>query len=145
MPFIFLGLGLLFFVVAVRGTHGDFFALLKSEFTGPNNFVVWAMAFVMIGAVGFWKPARPVAVGFIILLFLVLVLTQGVGFFDKFNAAIKNPVAPSVTPSGFGGPSGYGVPSTDPATVQRYGPGTLFPAPGTGHDTTVPSYIPGVY
>lgn len=95
MPLVFLILGLLFLVVAIRGTHADFFALIRSEFTGTNNFVIWGAALMILGAVGFVKPLRPLAIGFIVLIFLVLILTQGEGFFDRFVSALKSPVAPA--------------------------------------------------
>lgn len=96
VPFVLIALGILFLVVAVQGTQGSLFALLKSEFVGTNSFIPWVAAFVILGLAGYIKPIRPVTHAFLALLFLVLVLVNGKGFFAKFNAAIKNPVAPSV-------------------------------------------------
>lgn len=97
MPFVLLFLGFLFLVVAINGTQGDFFSLLKSEFTGANNFVVWIGAIMILGLLGYFRPIRPITHGLIALVFLVLILTQGTGFFDRFNAALKSPVAPSAS------------------------------------------------
>ena len=95
MPFVLLVLGLLFLIVAVRGTQNDFFSLVKQEFTGQNNFVVWASAFIILGLIGYIKTLKPVSDAFIGLIALVLILTKGQGFFSKFNAGIRSPVAPS--------------------------------------------------
>lgn len=100
MPFVLLALGILFFVVSLQGTQGSLFDLLKSEFVGTNSFVVWAAAFVIIGLLGYIKPIRPITHAFMVLLLLVLVLTNGKGFFSQFNSAIRSPVAPAATPAG---------------------------------------------
>jgi hypothetical protein len=98
MPFVLLALGILFFIVSLQGTQGSLFSLLKSEFVGTNSFVVWAAAFVIIGLLGYIKPIRPITHAFLVLMLLVLILTNGTGFFSQFNAALKSPVTPSITP-----------------------------------------------
>jgi hypothetical protein len=98
VPFVLLVLGILFFVVSLQGTQGSLFALLKSEFVGTNSFVVWAAAFVIIGLLGYIKPIRPITHAFLVLMLLVLILTNGKGFFSQFNSALASPVTPSVAP-----------------------------------------------
>ena len=101
MPFVLLALGILFFIVSIQGTQGSLFSLLKSEFVGSNSFVVWAAAFVIIGLLGYIKPIRPITHAFLVLMLLVLVLTNGKGFFSQFNSAIRSPIAPTgATPTG---------------------------------------------
>lgn len=100
MPFVLLALGILFFVVSLQGTQGSLFTLLKSEFVGTNSFVVWAAAFVIIGLLGYIKPIRPITHAFLVLLLLVMVLTNGKGFFSQFNSALRSPVTPTATPAG---------------------------------------------
>lgn len=95
MPFVLLALGILFFIVSLQGTQGSLFTLLKSEFVGTNSFVVWAAAFVIIGLLGYIRPIRPITHAFLVLLLLVLVLTNGKGFFSQFNSALRSPVAPA--------------------------------------------------
>lgn len=95
MPFVLLALGIMFFVIAIQGTQGALFTLLKSEFTGPNNFLVWALAILLLGLAGYIKTVRPVTNAFLGLVFLVLILTNGTGFFSRLNAAVRAPVAPS--------------------------------------------------
>lgn len=96
MPFVLIFLGILLLVVSIRGTQGDFFSLLQSEFAGSNSFVVWASAFIILGLLGYIRPIRPITHAFLVLLLLVLILTNGKGFVSQFNAAIRSPVAPSV-------------------------------------------------
>ncbi len=98
MPLFFLLIGILFLVLARNGTQGEFEQLLKSEFTGSQSFVVWASALVLLGLVGFFKPVRPIADAMIGLIILVLIL-HNKGVFAQFNAALRNPVAPSSSDS----------------------------------------------
>ena len=100
MPFVLLALGILFFIVSLQGTQGSLFDLLKSEFVGTNSFVVWAAAFVIIGLLGYIKPIRPITHAFLVLMLLVLVLTNGKGFFSQFNSALRSPTAPTASTGG---------------------------------------------
>lgn len=95
MPFVFAILALLFLVVAIRGTEQDMFALVKSEFWGTNSFVPWAAAIVILGSIGYAKPIRPITDAMIGLILLAILLGNGGGVFAQFNAALKNPVAPT--------------------------------------------------
>ena len=109
MPFVLLALGILFFVVAIQGTQGTLFSLLKSEFVGSNSFVVWASALIIIGLLGYIKPIRPISHAFLALVVLVMVLANGRGFFSQFNAAIRSPAAPApatgATPASIAAPA----------------------------------------
>ena len=93
MPFVFLIIGVLFLIVAVRGTQGDLYALLKGEFVGKDSFLVWGSSLLILGALGYvpviQKPARAMA----LLVILVLILKDQGGFFTKFNTALRNPTA----------------------------------------------------
>lgn len=99
MPFIFLLLGVAFLIVAVRGTQDTLFGLLKSEFVGTNSFVPWISSILILGALGYAKPIRPVAHAMIGLIILTMILTSKGGVFSKFNQAIRNPVAPAQAPA----------------------------------------------
>jgi hypothetical protein len=137
MPFILIALGILFLVVAVQGTQGTLFTLLKSEFVGNNSFVVFAAAFVVLGLIAYIKPVRPVAHALMALVFLVLLLTNGKGFFSQFNAALKNPVAPSAA-------SNTSTPSlTAGSPVTLYGgSGTVLPNLTSPSITQAPTTVP---
>ena len=60
MPLFFLFFGTLLLVATIRGKDqtDKLFALLKSDFTGPNNYFVWALAIGAISALGYAKPLR---------------------------------------------------------------------------------------
>lgn len=106
MPFVFLLLGVGMLAVAVRGTHQQAFALIKSEFTGSNSFVVWALALFVLGGLGYIQKIRPIADGMVLLVLLVIFLTNnrpgstGGGFFAQLNAQIRNPAPAAPAPSG---------------------------------------------
>lgn len=96
MPFALLIIGIILLVAAVRDSQDDLFKLVKGDFTGPNNFVFWVVSLLIIGAVGYIPKLKPISVGFLTLVLLVLFLSRGNpqnatsgGFFEKFTAAIK--------------------------------------------------------
>lgn len=93
MPFVFLVFGALFLIVAIRGTQGDFFALIKSEMWGPQSFLPWASAILILGMAGYIKTVRPITDGLIGLILLAIILKDKGGVFTQFNAALANPVA----------------------------------------------------
>lgn len=114
MAFAFLFAGLLLLVSGVRGTQDDLFKLVRSDFTGPGNFINWAGAVILIGLVGYIRPLRPVSQAFLVLLIVVLLLTKGNpkmpqgGFFAQLFAQLKaggsanlNPANPAFS-AGFG-------------------------------------------
>lgn len=95
MPLILLVVGALFVTSAVRNTHADLFSLLKSDFTGDQNFVVWIIAIFVAGALGYVPGLRPLSYAFLLLIVAVIVLTNakpgasGGGFFAEFTTALK--------------------------------------------------------
>jgi hypothetical protein len=83
MPLVLLLLGALFLTAAIRGKQDLLFATLKDDFTGPRNFFYWGLSLFIIGALGYIKPLRPISNSFMVLVFLILMLSNR-GFFDKF-------------------------------------------------------------
>lgn len=102
MPFVFVVIGILFIVVAVRGTQAQMFALLKSEFVGQKSFIPWAAAIFILGAIGYAKPIRPIADAGIGLIILVMILGTKGDIFATFNQALANPVSPQTPTTGTG-------------------------------------------
>jgi hypothetical protein len=99
MPFVFVVVGLLFLVVAVRGTQDALFSLLKTEFTGTGSFIPWAAAIFILGAVGYAKPIKPIADAMIGLVLLAMILNNKGSIFKQFETQIANPTAPNVSAS----------------------------------------------
>lgn len=93
MPFVFLVAAIILIVAAVRGQASNMASLLKGE----SGFVSWALALIILGALGYIKPIKPVVHAFTVLVIVVLLLSNK-GFFSQFNAAIKAP-APTSTPT----------------------------------------------
>lgn len=129
MPFVFAILAIGLIVVAINGTQSAAFKLLKSEFTGSNSFVVWVAAIAILGALAYVKPIRPVAVGLMVLVLLVMVLNNKGGFFKQFQNQLNNPVAPSQ--SGVSGGTGLSI-SALPNVVPSV-PGGAPAVPGQGY------------
>jgi hypothetical protein len=123
MPFVFIVLGLLLLIVAFNGTQGALVALLKSEFTGPGSFVPFAAAIMILGAVGYIKPAKPIADGMIGLVILAMILGNKGRFFSAINTGLSNPVAPSVAATGGGASSSSMIGSANAATPSSTGSG----------------------
>lgn len=87
MPIALFLFGVLFLVAAVRGQHKELFGLLKDDFSGPGNFIYWGLSLWVIGAVGYYRPLRPVSHAFMFLVILVLFLSNR-GFFNRFMEQI---------------------------------------------------------
>lgn len=92
MPFVFIIVGLLFIIAAVRGESGSLVTLIKGDFTGSDNFIYWFLSILVVGAVGYIKDLQGLSRAFLVLLIVVLLLNknnQGVSFFNQFESAIK--------------------------------------------------------
>jgi hypothetical protein len=102
MAFAFLFAGILLLTSGVRGTQDDLFAQIKSDFTGQGNFVYWATVCLIIGAIGYWKPLRPISHAFLVLIIIVLLLKRGDpngiggGFFSQFFHQLDSTKAPAM-------------------------------------------------
>lgn len=77
MSFAFLFAGILLLVSGVRGTQDKLFSLVKNDFIGPGNFFYWTLVVLMLGAIGYIRPLRPLSRGFLVLIVVVLLLTRG--------------------------------------------------------------------
>lgn len=87
MPFAFIIVGVLLLVSAVRNTSSDLFTLVKGDFSGSNSFLHWLVAILIIGALGYIEPIRPLSRAFMALVIIVLFLSNQ-GFFAKFNQEV---------------------------------------------------------
>jgi hypothetical protein len=85
MPLVFLAIGVLFLVSAVRGTQDSLFSLLSDDFTGKNNFLLWIVAIAFIGALGMVEDLRKLSNAFLLLVVVVILLSNK-GFFTNLTA-----------------------------------------------------------
>jgi hypothetical protein len=100
MPLLFIGVGLVLVLVGLNGDPAKLYTLLASDFKGPNSFIYWLSAILILGALGYIKGLENLSKLFLILVLIVLFLDNG-GFFSQFQAYLKatqNP-APSSSSS----------------------------------------------
>lgn len=93
MPLALVAIGVVLLIASIRGTTDELFALLKADFTGEGNFLLWILAFGAVGAVGYVKPLRPVSTAFLVLLVIVFLLAANKGgkdFFSSLLSQVKN-------------------------------------------------------
>lgn len=87
MPLALVIIGAIFLTAAVRGKQDDLFALLKDDFTGPNNFFYWGLSIWFVSAIGYYKPLKPLSNALLVLVFIVLVLSHR-GLIESFMRQI---------------------------------------------------------
>lgn len=80
-------IGGLFVAAAVRDTQDDLFGLLKRDLTGPDNYVQWALALLLVGAIGYIPGLKGFSAAMLALILLAIFLRRGTGFFDQLSAA----------------------------------------------------------
>lgn len=100
MPFVLIIIGLVLIVSAVQNTVTDnsqsgqkgLTTLVKGDFTGPNNFVYWAVSILVIGALGYFDAFKSLSRVFMALIVVVLFIKgqQGVNFFQSFQNVLSN-------------------------------------------------------
>lgn len=89
MPLALLAAGLILLVSAMRGTTGDLFSLVKSDFTGQGNFLIWILVLAAVGSVGYVKTLRPISNAFLVLVLLVFLLAANKGGRDFFSSLVS--------------------------------------------------------
>lgn len=88
MPFLFIIVGAVMLVSAVRGTNDELLTLVKGDFTGPHNFIYWLLAMLILGGLGYIGPIRSLSRYLMALVLIVLILKNG-GVAQQFLAAIN--------------------------------------------------------
>ena len=110
MPFLLIIAGAFLLISSARNTQSQLFTLLAGDFTGSNNFIYWAVSILIIGAVGYIPKLKPISVGFMTLVIIVLFLKRGNptgiggGFFSQFTQGLGSTQA--ATPSIAASPGG---------------------------------------
>ena len=96
MPLFFGAIGIVLIICALNNTlsngQNGLVDLVKNDFTGPNNFLVWILAIVVAGSFGYVPKFKPVALAFLGLIFAAIILAnqkasgQGGVFANLFSA-----------------------------------------------------------
>lgn len=89
MPLLLIGSGLVLVLVGLNGDAGKLYGLLANDFTGPQNFVYWFLAILILGAIGYIPSLEKLSKAFLVLVLIVLFLDNG-GFFSQFQAFVKS-------------------------------------------------------
>jgi len=119
MVFVVIITGIVLLVAAIRNSQDTLFTLVKGDFTGPNNFIYWLVAIIVIGAIGYIPKAKTFSVAFLTLVILVLLLARGNptknpggGFFQQFMQALASTTkpTPATTGTNAGGSTNQGTP-----------------------------------
>lgn len=78
MAFAFLLAGVVFFIAAYRGKEAtdELLAILKDDFTGPNNFFVWCLAIGAVVSLGYVPKMRPLSNALFVLVIVAIVLAH---------------------------------------------------------------------
>jgi len=82
--------------VDTNGSTEGLANLLQGDFTGPDNFIYWLVAIMIIGAIGYVPKMKGISNAFLVLIIVVLFITrgnpkmQGGGFFKQFTSAINS-------------------------------------------------------
>lgn len=82
-------IAVIFLVAAIRGNQNDLIELLKQDFSGQNNFILWVLAIIVIVGLGTFKPIRPVSDAFLGLVILVIIIANYKGSGDIFTSFIN--------------------------------------------------------
>lgn len=105
MAFALIFIGLMLVVSAVRGSYSQLFKLVKSDFTGPGNFVYWTAIVLLIGSIGYIKPLQTLSRAFLGIIILVLLLTKGNpnntggGFFSQLLSQVGAGTSANTNPA----------------------------------------------
>lgn len=92
MPFFFILIGFGLVVIGYRGTQHDFYKLLQSDFSGQNNFFVFALGLFIVGLIGYVPKLKGLSNAFLVLVLIVILLSQkkqGSDFFSLFLQQIR--------------------------------------------------------
>lgn len=121
MAFSLIIIGSVLLIAGIRNTvtgDGGLFTLLQGDFTGPNNFIFWIAAVLIIGAIGYIPKLQPISTGLLVLIIIVLFLSKGSSdFFTRFVSGLNSTVA------GGGGSGGGLVNTSNPVSLGNLGIG----------------------
>lgn len=94
MPFAFIIVGLVLAISGVKGTSSQLLKLVQGDIQGKDGYLYWAVAVLIVGAVGYIPVFKNLSVAFLSLILVVLILKEGQssgtggGFFGQFTSAL---------------------------------------------------------
>ena len=82
MPFALIIIGMILVLAGYQNTLGQLGTLIKGDFTGPQNFLYWFAALVIIGSIGYIdqpnvRMLSRVFMGLLILVILMVASKRG--------------------------------------------------------------------
>lgn len=97
MPIFVLFVGIILVAAGINNKIPTLTGLIKEDFIpsdGAVGFHYWIVAIIAAGALGYIKPLKGFANGFLVLLILVIILAEqkrsgNGGFFAKFSQALE--------------------------------------------------------
>lgn len=123
MPFMFLLIGAVILIAAVRNTQGDLGAAVTADVPG---YFKWALAIVAVGGLGFVPGMRPISRALLALVLVVIVLTNYKQFFAGFTNLTTSP--PTGGPAVASPAQAYVADPNNPQITQGQITGTSQPA-----------------
>jgi hypothetical protein len=124
LPIIAILLGIVLVDLSFRGTEHEFAQQLGEDF-GGKGFWAWLGAITIVGAIGFWSPARRISDIFMALIIFGLIFSNK-GVLQSFVSDLTNPPSPSQavqlpsfsSSSSSGGGSGSGGGGTSASSLE---------------------------
>ncbi len=130
MPFMLIVVGLVLVITSIQNTYAALGAQITKDFSGSQGFLVWILALIAVGALGYVPGWEKFSRWFLALILIAIILAQSKnsnaqgGIFGRFLQQIKNPVAPAAGAGGTASTTGIFGPSSSP-TVSQTGQGVL--------------------
>lgn len=99
MPFMLIVIGLVLVITSIQNTYSALGQQLQKDLVGPQGFIVWALALIAVGALGYVNGWEKFSRWFLALILIAIVLAQskragGAGLFGNALTQIKNPKVP---------------------------------------------------
>ena len=143
MPVILLVIAILLFVSAYRGVNSISYLASNLE-QDVAGFFVWALAIIVIGAIGLIPNMRKVSNALLVLVILVIALKNGQGFFanlQNVKSSIQAPPAetPLTAPGSAPGPGTTQAGAAAPTVT-----GTPEINVGNTPNVLAPSIVPSI-
>ncbi len=97
MPILILAIAIILVIAGINNQLSLLGGLIKEDVTpsdGSVSFGIWILAIAIAGSIGYVKPLRPISNGFLILIFLGILLSaqkgNQSGFFTNLQKAFGN-------------------------------------------------------